>query len=138
MDRRSFLTIIPLAATTSKAMAADYETDGPGYKGYRIWEWTGWKTSWEQSILRGQWLAAPIGPGGSYIPLAEIGKRRPLLYVSVPGGEGPYLTGDVFDIGLKDLHGQKEIDKRTPEHIKERERRRGLKRMFRLIDRTVA
>jgi len=135
MDRRTFVGLIPMAALTSEAMGADYTKHGPAYKGYRIWEWTGWKAAQGSSILRGQWLAAPLGPGGSYIPLAEIGKRRPLLYVSVPGGEGPYLTGDMFDIGLKDP--QREIEHHTSERRKERERRKGLRRMFRLIDRTV-
>ncbi len=137
MDRRTFLGIIPAAALTSRAMRADYaKSDGPIYKGYRIWEWTGWKPAQANAVQVGQWLAAPIDADGAYYRLAKLPSNRPLLMVSVPGEEGPYDVGSRFDISVK--RGQRMIDKRTPEVIKERERRKGLRRMFRLIDRTVS
>lgn len=137
MDRRTFFGLIPMAAVTSKAMGADFiKSEGPIYRGYRIWEWTGWKPAQGNSLYRGQWLAAPLNSSGKYIPTADLTRERPLLYVSVPGGAESYLLGNVFDIHL--YRGQREIEMRTPDHIKERERRKGLRRMFRLIDRTVS
>lgn len=137
MDRRTFFGLVPMAALTSRVMSADFtKSEGPIYRDYRIWEWTGWKPAQWDSLYRGQWLAAPIDSSGKYIPMAEVTQERPLLYVSVPGGAEPYLMGNTFDVSLH--QGQREIEMRTPEHIKERERRKGLKRMFWLIDRTVS
>jgi len=155
MDRRAFLGIIPTAALTSKAMGVDFTkistSEGPIYRGYRIWEWTGWKPAQNTSTLVGQWLAAPVDENGNYFspdgPSAQktgIASYRSLLFVSVPGAEGGYGLKQgmiyppegAFDNSLR--RGQILIEKRTPEHIKERERRKGLKRMFRLIDETVS
>lgn len=137
IDRRAFLGIIPTAALTSKVMAADLTkistSEGPVYKGYRIWEWTGWKPAKDTSTYVGQWLAAPLDRAGKYIPMADVTKERPLLCASVPGYASAYVMGDYFDVSVH--RGQIQIEARTPERVKERERRRGLRRMFRLIDR---
>ncbi len=144
MDRRSFLGLIPTAAVASRVMDAEImRSEGPIYKGYRIWEWTGWKGTQSNVSQVGQWLAAPLDIYGKPIPYRVLKEYRhnledipkPYLYVSVPGGEGPYAPGWIFDISVHP--GQELIDKRTSEKVKERERRRGLRRMFRLIDRTV-
>jgi hypothetical protein len=136
MDRRMFLGLIPTAVVTGKAMDANYaKNEGPVYKGYRIWEWTGWKPAQGNSVYVGQWLAAPLDATGHYMALEQLNDVRPLLYVSVPGAAESYRAGGTFDITC--YEGQKMIERRTTEHVKERERRKGLRRMFRLIDETV-
>ncbi len=138
MDRRTFLGLIPTAAVASRAMDAEImRSEGPIYKGYRIWEWTGWKAEQGNISLVGQWLAAPLDISGRPIPY-EVHKeqKRTYLYVSVPGGEGPYAPADTFDISVH--ADQRLIERGTSEKVKERERRRGLRRMFRLIDRFVS
>lgn len=151
MDRRIFLGLIPTAAVAGRAMGADYrKSEGPIYKGYRIWEWTGWKSAQNNSSLVGQWLAAPVDENGDYFspdgPSAQkttVSSYRSLLYVSVPGAEGGYglkrgkIYPPVAAFDITPRRGQILIEKRTPERIRERERRRGLRRMFRLIDETV-
>ena len=130
LSRRKVLGAV-LAAPVA-VMAATRKPDMPEwpsfeapvvYKGWKIWEWTGWKPSQETDVLVGQWLA--------YKGRAKSEWRY--LYTSAPGSQGEYERGGLFDITPQ--KGQKVIMwPSSSKADKEEAKREAYDRMIRLID----
>jgi hypothetical protein len=89
------------------------------YRGLTL-RWTGWKPyGHSTTCLAGQWVT-------------QLREGGPYLFASVPGSEGEYWPGYVFDTSIHE--GQKVVDLAMTLNEMKVERDAGLERLKRLVD----
>jgi hypothetical protein len=91
------------------------------YRGWIVWDWSGWKAGATRDFLVAQWLARK-----------GEGQAERFLYSSSPGTASDYRPGERFDIDLRS--GQSWIYNTSSDNEKARQQELAYGNLVRLID----
>lgn len=82
------VALAPFVAAVSAKSDPSSVVSGDIFHGWRMY-WTGWKDMPNSDILAAQWMAYSPDIRGCH------------LYSSCPGGCGPYVMGNIFDLSFR-------------------------------------